>query len=273
MLAGNDGSPLGLVQHWYGYTRKYSPELLEKTPFQFVESSPLGRAVIYLRKLNLDGNRKAVADAPVDFLPRRWVKHVVRNDEKGEPVISRPHYEPALLTTLNERLKSGDVTVSYSRRWTDFEEYLIPRSLWAARRIAHYANLSLPVDADSYLAGLNDHLKAVTEEVDKRVPQNQALTIDAEKGEFHLAALKAADKPDAVRILKHLIESKLPKIDLVDILIDIDNQTNYLRHFLHGGDPGLSPAGRRRNVLAVLSAIGCNIGCQRMALAIRTQLS
>jgi hypothetical protein len=116
---------------------------------------------------------------------------VVRNDEKGEPVISRPHYEPALLTTLNERLKSGDVTVSYSRRWTDFEEYLIPRSLWAARRIAHYANLSLPVDADSYLAGLNDHLKTVTEEVDKRVPQNQALTIDAEKGEFHLAALKA----------------------------------------------------------------------------------
>ncbi|MBI1748607.1 MAG: Tn3 family transposase [Acidobacteria bacterium] len=270
LRAGHDGSPLGLVHHWYGYTRKYSPELLEKTPFQFVESSPLGRAIIYLRKLNLDGHRKVFADAPVDFLPRRWVKHVVRNDEKGEPAISRPHYEPALLTILNERLKSGDVTVSYSRRWTDFEEYLIPRSLWAAQRVAHYANLGLPVDVDSYLAGLNDHLKGVTEEVDQRAPQNQALTIDGKKGEFHLTALKAADKPDAVKILKRLIESRLPKIDLVDILIDIDHQTNFLRHFLQGGgDPGLSPAGRRRNVLAVLLAIGCNIGCQRMALASR----
>ena len=267
LRAGNDGSPLGLVHHWYGYTRKYSPDLLEKTPFQFVESSPLGRAVIYLRNVNLDGNRKVLADAPVDFLPRRWVKHVVRNDEKGEPVISRPHYEPALLTTLNERLKSGDVTVSYSRRWTDFEEYLIPRSLWAAKRVAHYANLGLPLDVDTYLAGLSDQLKTVTEGIDKRAPQNPALTIDSKKGEFHLAALKAVDKPDAVGILKRLIESKLPKIDLVDILIDIDNQTNFLRHFLHGSDSGQSPAGRRRNVLAALLAIGCNIGCQRMALA------
>jgi TnpA family transposase len=280
LRAGNDGSPLGLIHHWYGYTRKYSPELLEKTPFQFVESSPLGRAVIYLRKLNLDTSRKVPADAPIDFLPRRWVKHVVRNDGKGtekkgdekgdenaDPVISRPHYELALLTTLNERLKSGDVTVSYSRRWTDFEEYLIPRSLWAAQRAAHYANLGLPLDVDTYLAGLNDRLKTVTEAVDKRAPQNKALTIDGKKGEFHLAAMKAADKPDAVGILKRLIESKLPKIDLVDILIDIDNRTNFLRHFLHGGDSGLSPAGRRRNVLAAVLAIGCNIGCQRMALA------
>src|SRR5580692_3530940 len=39
--------------------------------------------------------------------------------------LTRP--DLALLTTLNERLKSGDVTVSHARRWSDFEEYLIPR--------------------------------------------------------------------------------------------------------------------------------------------------
>jgi hypothetical protein len=42
--------------------------------------------------------------------------------------------------------------------------------------------------------------------------QNQALTIDGKKGVFHLAALKAADKADAVGILKCLIESRLFKI-------------------------------------------------------------
>ena len=267
LRASDDGSPLGLVHHWYGYTRKYSPQLLEKTPFQFVESSPLGRAVIYLKQLNLDGNRKPSSDAPVDFLPRRWVRHVVRKDQKGEPVISRPHYELALLTTLNEKLKSGDVTVSHSRRWTDFEEYLIPRSHWAVQRTSHYEHLGLPLDVGTYLASLDQHLKTVTEQVDKRVPQNQALTIDDAKGKFHLAALKAADKPDTVKILKHFIESRLPKVDLVDILIDIDNQTNFLRHFLHGKEQGLSPSERRRNVLDDLLAIGCNIGCQQMTLA------
>ena len=76
---------------------------LEKTPFQFAEGAPLGRAVTYVNQRNLDGHRTSFADAPVDFLPRRWVKHVVRKDAKGEMGLSRPHYEPALLTTLNER--------------------------------------------------------------------------------------------------------------------------------------------------------------------------
>ena len=35
-------APLGLIHHWYGYTRQYSPALLEKTPFQFAEGAPSG---------------------------------------------------------------------------------------------------------------------------------------------------------------------------------------------------------------------------------------
>ena len=103
----------------------------------------------------------------------------------------------------------------------------------------------------------------MTSDVDRRVPNNKALTIHAEKGEFHLG-LKALDKPDAIKILKGLIESRLPKSDLADVLIDIDNRTNFLRHFL---PPGTDTVVRRRDTLAALLAIGCNIGCQRMALA------
>ena len=268
LRAGNQGSPLGLINHWYGYTRRYSPALIEKTPFQFAESSPLGRAVIYMREINRDQNRKLTWEAPIDFLPSRWLKHVVRKNGAGALIVSRPHYESALLTTLNERLKSGDVTVSNSRRWTDFEEYLIPRTTWAEKRIHHYAALGLPLDAGSYLTELNEHLKSVTADVDQRVPQNEALKIDSAKGTFRLAALKRKEKPDAVRDTKDLIQSRLARIDLVDVLIDIDNQTSFLRHFLHsGGDSCLSPAARRRNALAALIAIGCNIGPQRMAIA------
>ena len=100
--------------------------------------------------------------------------------------------------------------------------------------------------------------------MDKRVPQNKALTIDAPKGEFHLAALKAVDKPDSIKILKDLIESKLNRSDLADVVIDVDNQTNFLHHFL---PTGCDTATHRRDAIAALLAIGCNIGCQRMALA------
>lgn len=100
------------------------------------------------------------------------------------------------------------------------------------------------------------------------MPQNRALSIDRDKGKFHLAALKGKERPDAVKIAKGLIQARLAKTDLVDVLIDLDNQTNFLRHFLHReGDSNLSPPAQRRNALAALIAIGCNIGPQRMAVA------
>jgi hypothetical protein len=49
------------------------------------------------------------------------------------------------------------------------------------------------------------------------------------------------------------------------LLIDIDSETNFLRHFF--SETRLSLPERRRNVLAALIATGCNIGPQRMAAA------
>jgi TnpA family transposase len=266
--AGDDGSHLGLTAHWYGYTREYSPALLEKTPFRFAERSALGRAVEYLRLVNREHRRKLGGDAPTDFLPPRWRRHVVRRAAGGDGELSRPHYELALLTTLNEQLKSGDVTVARSRRWTDFEDYLIPRASWGAEREQHYAALGLPLDGDTYLTQLEARLHEVTAGVDARVPHNQALTIDRDKGEFHLARLKASPAQDAAKRLKDLLEARLPKVELVDLLIDLDRDTDFLRHFLQRGEGRRTPAAvQRRNVLAALVAVGCNLGPSRLAAA------
>lgn len=125
MRDGDDGSHLSLTARWYSYTREYSPALLDKTPFRFAEQSALGRAVAHLRLVNREHRRKLGHETPIDFLPPRWRRPVVGRGATGQTEISRPHYELALLTTLNEQLKSGDVTVAHSRRWTDFEDYLI----------------------------------------------------------------------------------------------------------------------------------------------------
>jgi hypothetical protein len=182
-------------------TRRYSPKLLEVTPFRFDSDPALGKAVAHLKEINRDQRRKLTTEAPTGFLPRRWAKYVTAHD-KGEPSkVARP--------------------------------------------------------------------SVVTAELDRRVPGNSALSIDAQKGEFHLAALKGADKPDELKTLKELIESRLPRTELVDVLIDMDHRTDFLRHFLHygAGESRLPAAERRRNSLAVLIAIGCNIGPQRMAVA------
>jgi hypothetical protein len=60
-------------------------------------------------------------------------------------------------------------------------------------------------------------------------PQNPMLTIDRDKGEFHLARLKASSVPDAAKSLKDLLEARMPEVELVDVLIDLDNETGMMR--------------------------------------------
>jgi hypothetical protein len=55
---------------------------------------------------------------------------------------------------------------------------------------------------------LNEQLKGVTATVDRRAPDNDVLRIDSEKGEFHLAALKRKEKPDAVKKTKAAEENR-----------------------------------------------------------------
>ena len=161
-----------------------------------------------------------------------------------------------------------DVTVARSRRWSDFEDYLIPRATWTAEREQHYAALGLPLESQAYLDQLEARLHQVTAGVDARVPHNPMLTIDAAKGEFHLARLKASPAQDAAKSLKDLLESRMPPVELVDVLIDLDHATDFLRHFIRlGQGPHLPPAVQRRNVLAALIAVGCNIGPSRLAAA------
>ena len=91
---------------------------------------------------------------------------------------------------------------------------------------------------------------------DARVPNNPALTIDRDKGEYHLARLKASSAHDAAKGLNDLLESRMPEVELIDALIDVDNETDFLlRHFLQIGGSRLPPAIQRRNVLAALVAV------------------
>jgi Tn3 transposase DDE domain len=121
------------------------------------------------------------------------------------------------------------------------------------------------------LSWLGQQVMGLGTAVDARVPGNQALAIDRERGEFTLARLAGREESETVEELKQLIESRLKRTDLVDILIELDDETDFLRHFASQGtyETRLAPALHRRNVLAALIAIGCNIGPQRMAAASR----
>jgi len=261
---------LDFMGSYYGETRKYSPQMLLATPFKFKENSPIGEAVAYLKNINQEHRRKLDNSAPTAFLPKRWRKHVLR-EENGKTIISRAHYEIALFSTMNSNIKAGEVTVSNSRRWGDLEELLIPLKEWQATKLTHYKELSLPVDPAELTASLRRELKSLTATVDDDAPLNKLLKIDQVKGTYTLSPFEGGERGRAKKIkrLRTLIQSELPQIDLVDILIELDNAIGFLHHFVMPAlrETRLPREILTRNALAALIAVGCNIGPYRMAMA------
>lgn len=263
-------SHLGFVSDSYNEMRKYSPELLRVMPFNFKENSDIAHAVDYLNELNKSGKRKIGNDAPTAFLSKRWRKHVIRK-VKGKESISKRDWEAALHSTIIEKTKAGEVTYPNSRRWGDLEELLIPAEEWSRTRLSFYEMLRLPVDSVEQLKIMREALEAMTATANNGVSTNKLLKIDREKGTFVLSPFEGGEVQRAKRIkkLRTLILSELPLVDLVDILVELDTATGFLRHFVMPAlkDTRMTANILKANALAALIAIGCNIGPYRMALA------
>jgi hypothetical protein len=90
-------------------------------------NEPLLQAVEIIRGMNESGKRKVPDDSPVDFISKRWKKHLYENDGT---TINRHYYEMAVLTELREHVRAGDVSIVGSRQYRDFEEYLFSEFTW-----------------------------------------------------------------------------------------------------------------------------------------------
>ena len=127
----------------YRTLRKFAPELLEALEFKTERGhDPTLSAIKLLQDLNRSGKRDVPADAPMPFR-KEWKRLVT---EEGQP--SRRLYETAVLATLRDKLRSGDVWVERSANYRRFDSYLLPQSELPA--IA--AKLGLPRTAEEWLA-------------------------------------------------------------------------------------------------------------------------
>jgi hypothetical protein len=84
-------------------------------------------AVSALRQWNRDGRRTVPDTAPRTFVRRRWAPYVF-----GEHGIDRHYYKHCAVSELRNGLRAGDVWVSGSWQFKDFEDYLIPGAAFGA---------------------------------------------------------------------------------------------------------------------------------------------
>lgn len=255
------------IEPHYQQIHRYAPTTLTTFTFAGTEAMrPLLSALDVVRRLNSNEIRRVPTDAPTRFIKPRWEGHVFT--DKG---IDRRYYELCALTELRAGLRSGDVFVSGSRQFRDFEGHLLP---WdAAREII--ASLPVVQDVNAYLVQRRERLHASLTRVDERLACGALEGVRLQSSEARTRVPKASQRvvvsqlssqvpPHADAQTRRAYDA-LPPIKITELLVDVDRWTGFTRHFtaLRQGTPPRD----REALFAAILADATNLGPVKMAMA------
>jgi Tn3 transposase DDE domain len=219
-------------------------------------------ALNILRDLNTTGRRALPEHLPDTCLPKRLRAFVGTNG-----TANRRAYECAVLTTLRDEIKRGNVWIRGSTRFGKLDDFFLPDTTWTAHRQEFFRKAGLPADPTEAATWLTSRLNAAYDRFLAALPTNTSVTFDKEG--WHLStdpaeALGPADEA-GLAALRAWLRDKVPTIRLPALLIAVDNDLDWTRHFLPRGRRGTRTADEVCQVVATIMAYGCNLGPETMA--------
>jgi len=215
-------------------------------------------ALDVVRRLDQGAIKALPEDVPTDFVPAGWQKAL--RDARGQ--LRRSLWETALALAVRDALRSGDLHLPHSRQHAGFWSLVLDERLWASTRAACYADLGLSDQPAEHLAQLARQIGDAATAFAGGLASNDFAHID--QGQLCLRRADALTVSAELRSLRRLIESRMPRIRLEDILLDVDRRCGFSRAFrpLAGYEP--RDTDTYRTLLATLIAHGTNLGLTAM---------
>ena len=244
----------------YTYLRQFTPEFIDAIAFRASGDSTLIKAVDLLRRLNTEGRRALPEETPLGFVPARWRPYV---DDNPDPTDRRHYFELCVLWELRGALRAGDVWLERSRRYADPQTYLIPREDWPGLRVGVCREIQAPEDGTDRLREREEELSRLLDRVEALLAKGGDVRMEG--NDLIVSPLEAQDQPASTAELEHLIDDRLPLVELSELLIEVDGWTRFRDDFEHAG--GTEPRGRElpSHLYAAVLAQACNLGPFRMA--------
>lgn len=243
----------------YSYVRQFAPQFLETLTFQsHQDDDPVLAAIAVFRSLNAAKRRNLPDNVPLDFVTDNWRRFVM---PQGEP--KRRPYELCTLSTLRDKLRSGDIYLPNSRRYTDPETFLIPRTTWPQLKTDICQELGLDSTGQARLSDRAQQLKELLPRVDRILDRSDGIRI--EDGELIVPMDGAEDLPESVKALDEAIRRRIPDIDLTDLLLEVDQWTGFSQHLTHAGGGQPRTDDLLLHLHAAILAQGSNMGLVEMA--------
>ena len=128
-----------------------------------------------LKEMNQAGKRKLPPEASVAFVPDKLMPFVKNNGE-----LDKRAWECVLLTVLRDEIKSGNLSVAYSKRFRNFNDFFISKAQWQKTRKAFFATAGLPVNPQVARTYLTERLNKAYDFFLESQPSNTYAKVEAD---------------------------------------------------------------------------------------------
>lgn len=207
----------------------------------------------------------------ISFAPRKWQKLITVTQGKNK-FYSKKYLEVCVFTCLAGELRAADVYVEGSGSWPDFRAELTEWKDCIPLVDEHCKNTGIPSTGKEAGVFLKDLLETRSREIDQRYPDIDEFVIQ-ENGRPLLKKRKRAAIEEEDLQLVMMIKSRMPKRNLIDILVNIEHHAQWTSPFgpVSGSDAKIENPAER--YILMTFAYGTGMGPKQTAQHMRHQIS
>ena len=208
------------------------------------------------------------AALPTDLIPKQLRRYLYQKTDAPEgegKILDVDRYEFLVYRLLRNALESGDIFVSHSHEFRQFEDDLISDVRWNDK-----ATLLAEIDAPLLLAPIEQTLDTFRQALETRYAAvnqriadslNQHIKVSGQGEKIKWKLVYPTEKVQT----NHPFYAQLPGIAIADLLRFVAKETGFLDAFSHVLGRHTKSTPNPREILACVVAFGTNMGLVKMA--------
>ena len=244
----------------YRAVQRFFPKVLQTVEFS---GTPAGQSILQAMEFlnSIEGKRNPdMTGAPVTGVSKAWKRRIL--GQNGD--INRRSYTLCTLERLQIALRRRDIFVSASTKWADPREKLLSPEQWKTLKPRFCRSLGHPESGEKAAQVLSEGLDRAYRETLAGLDTNTALLLHPanESRNLTLSSLDQLEEPESLVRLRSEVTSRLPRVDLPEVLLEIHTLTGFADEFTHVSEENARAEGLVISLCAALVAQACNTGLE-----------